>query len=372
MEEKTLKAPLSPIQIVVYLLIGLSLGVLLTIWPILYSGRTDSTPKLEKIIVFTPDHAGAAYTNQVNLYKNLRPFVSKDLEELDICLAGFLEYDGELEMHVYAFMVRRSSQIEQVKMNDCMFFRLSNDSLITLHASKDGSIKQVKKTGRRSLPWSTQEAHYTITIDQLEAICAYNITEVTVKTAETAYTVEIGKEVKEDIKKRYDVLCEFLEKHRNLLEEPQVIDSTTSDPTIARFAEMNRVRIHPDVAFQIGGYRDIDGDVSVLWKTYLIRQDTMNQVLKNDRLTIHFDNEEQLALYAYGDGFVKKVNDSRYIQSVNYKMTEPLLAEICNKEIRGVTIHMADKRLDFIARKGVAQDLRKRYYLMKEYLGSEN
>lgn len=357
------------IDIFIPLLLGLLLAYLLVIWPTLFVGHTASKPKLEHTSSNTVNYACFAATDQVNLYRSWRMIVNTDFQVFNIGIEGFLRYNAKRDMRLYTLMMCQSERMEPVSEGDKLVLRLANDSVITLQAIKNGSVKVVTKRRRRTVPKCKQEVYYAIEESQLEAICKNEIVSVVVKTRACNYKVDVNKAVSGNINKRYNMLINFFEDNSSMIEEPQIADTVTNDPTITRFARMSPVKNKDDIRIVIGGYKDQDGDVSILWENYMVfdKEHTV-RVQKNNGMVIRFENGEKVVLFAYGKGYIKQLNDSLYEQRVSYRITAPQLDSICNNEIKSISIHMGKMGYKSKMRQGVSEDLQIRYNMLMDYL----
>ena len=368
-KETTHKNPFT--NIVLPIFIGLLLFYLMYDGPILLNSWTSNEAEIREVTPRGGNVVRKAVTDNVNLFRNLRILSKKSLDELDLVVGGYMEYSGQTTVILYIHMFRNSSLMTQVKKGDPLTMRMADGKKITVRACMDGEVKRHEKRSRRSIARSVQYVNFITNMQQLDSICSGEITDITIHTETETYSVTAREGIVNDLRKRYNLLYEYLQPSKKwAADEPKLVTTETKDPTIARFARTDKVGINDDFYVSISGYKDNDGDISIVLNTTLICDTNSTFYVKSkNKLEVSLVNGEIIEMYAFTNGSnVRSHSEPVRYQSINYRTSSGQMESICASDIESVMIEAADNTYTIYARPGASSDIQKRYQLLQDHL----
>ena len=360
-------------EIIPQLIGGMILAYAIIVGPVLINSRTSSDPELEHTEYDSIANTCYAWTDQVNLYRNLRVFSKDRLNEVSVKLDGYKDSIGNLTARMCVCMARTSNQIEQVHTQSPLVICLSDSTFITLYAQKEGKVEHSQRVSRRSVARSWQYVYYPVTFAQMDTICNSEMMNLTIVAQGKAHHVAVRKKATKNLQKRYNLLRAFIIEHQSLkAEEAKISDTRTNDPSIALYARMNPAIISDSLLFCIKGYKDIEGDVSMILDAYFLYGDTPIDTIKTgNEMIIHFTNTSGLRITAFSDGYVGRRREGLgSLQYVNYKTTVSQMEARCLNEIQSITFQATGHTYRIKPRADASTQLQTRYQILREYLDS--
>lgn len=354
---------------IVQFLIGILIAMVIVEGPILLDSYTAAKAKIEEREPKGKNVARVALSDKVNLYTDYQVFNDADVNEIHVKLLCLTTYSGKKFYYLHLFTLNNSHAIKRILKGDQMHFRLSNNDTIIISSAKAGEINRYGY-GRRSIARARQHVYYPISSGQLEAICSNQVEEFIIMTSRTGVVHKARKAFSADLRKRYDLLQNYL--NAKTSEEPKLESTTSNDPNVVRFGRTDYVHINDSMYIRLSGYRDKDGDESIILHTLWLSDTTCTHyVPAQNRLVISLDNDMQIDLCTVSNGYIRRSKSNRYNrQFITCKISPQQLDLMCMHEIKDIIIETKKGKYIEYARPGVSSDLKKRYKLLLKHLHS--